>query len=107
MCHITSQSIQLQPRQCTLDCHTTWHSISICYQNKVLSTWGTEIKLTGWVDLDWGACTDTHHSMSGYAFSLSSGLVSWSSKKQPTIVTSSTKAEYFANCHGTKEAMWL
>src|SRR5882724_6088792 len=45
--------------------------------------------------------------MSSYAFSLSSGLVSWSSKKQPTIVTSSTKAEYLASCHGTKKAIWL
>jgi len=68
---------------------------------------GPEIKLTGWVDSDWGACMDTCHSMSSYAFSLSSGLVSWSSKKQPTVATSSTKAEYIASCHGTKEAVWL
>src|SRR5882724_6180702 len=57
---------------------------------------GPEIKLTGWVDLDWDACTDTCHSMSSYAFSLGSGLVSWSSKKQPMVVTSSTRAEYIA-----------
>src|SRR5882724_10904575 len=42
ICHTTSQSIQLQPRQCTLDHCTTCHSISICYQNKVLSTWRTQ-----------------------------------------------------------------
>ena len=68
---------------------------------------GPEIKLTGWVDSDWGACTDTCSSTSGYGFSLGSGLVSWSSIKQPTIVKSSTEAEYIASCHGTKEAMWL
>src|SRR5882724_2929393 len=66
-----------------------------------------KIKLTGWVDSDWGACMDTCRSTSGYAFSLSSGLVSWSSKKQPTVATSSTEAEYIASCHGAKEAIWL
>src|SRR5882724_7983005 len=106
ICHTTSQSIQLQPRQCTLDHCTMCHSISIHYQTRSLVLGGPKIKLTGWVDSDWGACTDTHHSMSSYAFSLGSGLVSWSSKKQPTIV-SSTKAEYIASCYCVKEAMWL
>src|SRR5882672_6768893 len=68
---------------------------------------GPDIRLTGWVDSDWGACTDTRRSISGYAFSLGSGLVSWSSKKQPTVATSSTEAEYIASCHGAKEAVWL
>jgi len=68
---------------------------------------GPDINLTGWVDSDWGACTDTHRSISGYTFSLGSGLVSWSSKKQPTVATSSTKAEYIASCHGAKEAVWM
>jgi len=68
---------------------------------------GPDIRLTGWVDSDWGACTDTHRSISGYAFSLGSGLVSWSSKKQPTVAMSSTEAEYIASCHGAKEAVWL
>ena len=68
---------------------------------------GPEINLTGWVDSDWGACTDTRRSVSGYVFSLGSGLISWSSKKQVTVATSSTEAEYIASCHGVKEAVWI
>src|SRR5882724_1935018 len=88
---------------------TAQHVIQYLYATKTRSLvlGGPEIKLTGWVASDWGACTDTCHSTFGYAFSLSSGLVSWSSKKQPTVATSSTKAEYIASCHGTKEVMWL
>ena len=68
---------------------------------------GPEINLTGWVDLDWGACTDTRRSISGDTFSLGSGLISWSSKKQATMATSSTEAEYVASCHGAEEAIWI
>jgi hypothetical protein len=33
--------------------------------------------------------------------------VSWGSKKQSTIALSSTKAEYMACTHATKEVLWL
>src|SRR5260370_5527743 len=33
--------------------------------------------------------------------------VSWSSKKQPSIALSSTKGEYMAISHATKEAIWI
>lgn len=40
-----------------------------------------------------GDC-DSRKSISGYYFSLGSGVFSWISKKQPTVALSSTKAEY-------------
>jgi hypothetical protein len=38
---------------------------------------------------------------------LGGGAISWSLKKQPTVALSSTKAEYIAGAHATKEAVWL
>ncbi len=35
------------------------------------------------------------------------GAISWSSKRQPTIVLSMTKAEYMASTQATKEAIWM
>ena len=38
---------------------------------------------------------------------IGSGIVSWSSKKQPTVSLSSTEAEYKALCAATCEVVWL
>src|SRR6266481_6606319 len=45
--------------------------------------------------------------MSGYIFTIDSGAMSWSSKKQSVIVLSTTEAKYIAATHATKEALWL
>jgi len=59
------------------------------------------------MDSDWGVDVDKCWSVSGYVFSLGCGAISWSSKKKAMVATSSTKVEYMASCHATKEAMWL
>lgn len=38
---------------------------------------------------------------------LASGVISWLSKKQPTVALSSTEAEYRAACTAACEALWL
>ena len=44
---------------------------------------------------------------SAYAFNIGYGVVSWSSKKRPTISLSSTKVEYKAMSSATCEVVWL
>jgi hypothetical protein len=65
------------------------------------------VELTGYSDSDWVGDPDDRKSTTSYAFSIGSGVVSWSSKKQPTISLSSTEAEYKALCSATCEAIWL
>jgi hypothetical protein len=50
---------------------------------------------------------DGRRSTSAYIFTLGGGPISWSSKRQHTVATSSCEAEYIGQCNATKEAVWL
>ena len=67
----------------------------------------SDVELTGYSDSDWAGNLDDRRSTTGYAFNIGSGVVSWSSKKQPTVSLSSTGAEYKALCAITCEVVWL
>jgi hypothetical protein len=68
---------------------------------------GTKVKgLEGFMDAD-GASQEHCHAISGYTFLIDGGAISWSSKKQELITLSTTKSEYVAATHATKEALWL
>ena len=54
-----------------------------------------------------GMSQEDQHAISGYVFMLNGGAVSWSSKRQDTILLSTTEAEYIALTHAAKEAIWF
>ena len=63
--------------------------------------------LVGWTDSSWAQDQDDRRSTSGFVFDIARSSISWSSKKQATVATSSVKAEYIASSNATKEAIWL
>ena len=66
-----------------------------------------ELVLSGYSDSDWGSDLDDRRSVSGYLFSLGSGVIRWKSKKQPTVALSSAEAEYLGLSSSAQEAMFL
>lgn len=69
--------------------------------------YGTEEKgLEGYTDAD-GSSQEHRHAISGYAFLIDGGAVSWSSKKQELVTLSTAESEYVAATHAAKEALWL
>ena len=61
----------------------------------------------GFTDSDWASDLDNRKSTAGYVFTLGSGPITWSCKKQSSISLSSAEAEYHGVVKAIKEAMWL
>ncbi|KAM3412689.1 hypothetical protein ACQJBY_004055 [Aegilops geniculata] len=67
----------------------------------------TATDLVAYSDADWAGCPDTRRSNSGYCIFLGPSPVSWSSKRQPTVLRSSAEAEYRAVANVVAECSWL
>lgn len=74
---------------------------------KLSRTRNEEIKLLGYADADWASCPESRRSVSGNLITLNGNVISWRSKKQPTLSLSSTEAEYKSLGEITKEIMWI
>ncbi|XP_057854791.2 secreted RxLR effector protein 161-like [Cryptomeria japonica] len=66
-----------------------------------------DLRLIDYIVLDWAGYVDDKKSTFGYVFSLGTGTVTWTSKKQQAVALSSTKAEYWGTVKTTCEAIWL
>ncbi len=79
----------------------TFPNVSISYKKGS----GT-CKFHAYVDSDWGNSED-RKSTFGYLIKVGDAPISWQSKKQQTVATSSTEAEYMAMKETAKEIIWL
>jgi hypothetical protein len=52
----------------------------------------SDVELIGYSYSDWAGNPDDRRSTTGYVFDIRSGVVSWSSKKKPTVYLSYTEA---------------
>ena len=62
--------------------------------------------VVGFSDANWASHMHCH-SISGFAFFVGQGVISWSAKKQPIITLSSTESEYVTLTHASKDVIWL
>lgn len=71
------------------------------------STYGGETNFHGFSDAAFVDDKDTGRSTSGYIFKLCGSAITWSSRRQGFVTTSTTEAEYVATTEAAKEAIWL
>ena len=90
-----------------------WEAVKriFCYLKGTKELWlsygkGDGKELIGFADAD-GSMSEDRHALSGYAFLINGGAVSWSTKRQEIISLSTTESEYVAATYAAKEALWL
>ena len=68
-----------------------------------------ELGIQAYSDADWASDTSDRRSTTGYCVNLSknSSLVSWKTKKQPTVALSTCEAEYMALASTIQECLYL
>nr|GEZ78014.1 ribonuclease H-like domain-containing protein [Tanacetum cinerariifolium] len=67
----------------------------------------TTDSLIAYLDADWVGCPTTRRSTSRYCVFLCNNLLSWSSKRQPTLSRSSAEAEYRGVANAVAETCWI
>ena len=63
--------------------------------------------LCGFVDADFADCDETRRSTTGFVYMFNGTPVSWASRRQKLVTTSSTEAEYVAATEAAAEGIWL
>jgi hypothetical protein len=62
--------------------------------------------IVGYSDADYAGDPDTRLSTTGYVYLLGGAAIAWTSRKQRTVATSTTEAEYMALSDAAKHAAW-
>ncbi|XP_049931235.1 retrovirus-related Pol polyprotein from transposon RE1 isoform X2 [Nymphaea colorata] len=68
---------------------------------------GTSLTISVYVDADYAGCHLDRKSTTGFCVFIGSNLVTWKSKKQTVVATSSAESEYRAMAQATAEVMWV
>ena len=68
---------------------------------------GGDAVLEGYADADFANHLEDRKSNSGNIFKVFGNIVSWCTKRQPTVSLSSTEAELISLCDASKEGIWL
>ncbi|KAG9442251.1 hypothetical protein H6P81_018105 [Aristolochia fimbriata] len=66
-----------------------------------------ELGVDVYSDADWGGCPDDRRSITIFCAFLGGSLISWDSKKQPTVARSSAEAEYRTLAIAAAELTWI
>ncbi|XP_040947303.1 uncharacterized mitochondrial protein AtMg00810-like [Gossypium hirsutum] len=87
--------------------HRILRYLKACPSNGLFYPSSSPLDLRAFSDSDWAGCLESRRSITGFCIFLGNLLISWKSKKQPTVSRSSSEAEYRALASTVYEVQWL
>ena len=64
-------------------------------------------RLIAFADADWAACKETRRSVNGYLCLLNGGAISWKSRQQKAVASSTSEAEYVSASKAADDVVYL
>ncbi|XP_020553714.1 uncharacterized protein LOC110012924 [Sesamum indicum] len=109
-----SHSVQQLSQYLTQPCDAHWHAalhvvryLKGCPSQDLFFPAQNSFVLRAFCDVDWASYVDSRRSLTGFCAFLGNALVSWKTKKQPTVSRSTTEAEYRSLAATVCELRWL
>jgi hypothetical protein len=100
-------------QHCHLPCEKHWTGIKrvfryLRHSQELGIVYGPKEKdLVGYSDADFAGDPQDRRSTMGYVYTLNGAAVTWAARKQQSVSTSTTEAEYIGLCNAAKEAVWI
>ena len=66
-----------------------------------------ELGMVGYADSSYGGDLENKKSITGYCFFFGGAIVTWCSKQQRTVSTSTSEVKYVAVSQGAREGVWI
>jgi len=101
------ESIHANTTKATFGCSEVLRYIKHTLQCGIFYEAKSKLQVHGYMDVNWVDNVSDRRLTSGFMFSFGSGVVSWSSKKQPIVALSNTEAEYRDAVIVACEVVWL
>ncbi|KAL2230527.1 uncharacterized protein LOC110012709 [Sesamum indicum] len=109
-----SHSVQQLSQFLTNPCDSHWRAalhmvryLKGCPSKGLFFPSHNPLVLKVYCDADWATCPDSRHSLTGFCIFLGPALVSWKTKKQPTVSRSTAEAECRGLAATICELRWL
>ena len=107
-----STSLLSQFNSCPTEPHVTAAKHCMRYVNgtkdwKLRFPRNSKLFLEVYSDADYATCLDTRRSFSGYIVRIGNCTVSWRTRKQDFVATSTTEAEYLALSLACRQLQWI
>lgn len=105
--HVLSQFVNQPTDDHLRAAHRVLRYLKAAPAQGIFFSYAASLELQVCCDADWAACPVTRKSITGYLILLGNSVVSWKSKKQQVVSSSSAESEHRSMAAACRETIWI